>query len=104
MASQYSVEKQKSEFHHDGFDAFGYLAERCKNSFKISWTGIVFLQLCTERLQHEMDKEDEPDGVAAAQPPSSKSLVEVYLGCLKPLQFGEWHKLCANTLHSHPFS
>lgn len=34
-----------------------------------------------------MDKEDEPDGVAASQPPSSKSLVEVYLGCLKPLQF-----------------
>lgn len=49
----------------------------------------VFFQLCTERLQHEMDKEDEPDGVVAAQPPSSKSLVEVYLSCLKPLQFGE---------------
>lgn len=36
-----------------------------------------------------MEREDQPDGGAAAQPPSSKSLMEVYLSTLKPLQFGK---------------
>lgn len=47
------------------------------------------MQVCTDRLQQELDREDQPDGGAAAQPVSSQSLMEVYLAGLKPLQFGK---------------
>ncbi|XP_064112985.1 baculoviral IAP repeat-containing protein 6-like isoform X2 [Macrobrachium nipponense] len=45
------------------------------------------VKICTERLQQEMDKEDQADGGGVSQPVSSQSLMEVYLIHLKPLQF-----------------
>ncbi|KAK8727583.1 hypothetical protein OTU49_009634 [Cherax quadricarinatus] len=47
----------------------------------------MVVKVCTERLQQELEKEDQPDGGASAQPISSRSLMEVYLSSLKPMQF-----------------
>ncbi|XP_069180397.1 baculoviral IAP repeat-containing protein 6 isoform X6 [Procambarus clarkii] len=47
----------------------------------------VVVKVCTERLQQELENEDHIDGGASAQPVSSRSLMEVYLSSLKPMQF-----------------
>lgn len=53
----------------------------------------MVVKVCTDRLQQELDREDQPDGGAAAQPVSSQSLMEVYLAGLKPLQFDTYEML-----------